>query len=88
MWVFTQGTVEERRLVAAYVQNGRIVVALAVNAPFLLPAYEALIEVRAPFPHELPMDRSSCALFLLDFRRMVILLIVLSQCQVLELFCH
>jgi hypothetical protein len=47
--VLTQGTVEERRLVAAYGQNGRIVAALAVNAPLLLPTYEALIEARAPF---------------------------------------
>jgi 3-phenylpropionate/trans-cinnamate dioxygenase ferredoxin reductase subunit len=39
--------------VAAYGQNGRIVAALAVNAPLLLPAYEALIEARAPFPPEL-----------------------------------
>jgi len=51
--VLTQGTVEERRLVAAYGQNGRIVAALAVNAPLWLPAYEALIEARAPFPPEL-----------------------------------
>jgi transposase len=51
--VLTQGTVEERRLVAAYGQNGRIVAALAVNAPLLLPAYQALIEARAPFPPEL-----------------------------------
>jgi 3-phenylpropionate/trans-cinnamate dioxygenase ferredoxin reductase component len=51
--VLTQGTVEERRLVAAYGQNGRIVAAVAVNAPLLLPAYQALIEARAPFPPEL-----------------------------------
>jgi 3-phenylpropionate/trans-cinnamate dioxygenase ferredoxin reductase subunit len=51
--VLTQGTVEERRLVAAYGQNGRIVAAVAVNAPLWLPAYQALIEARAPFPPEL-----------------------------------
>ena len=51
--VLTQGTVEERRLVAAYGQNGRMVAALAVNAPLLLPAYQALIEARAPFPPQL-----------------------------------
>ncbi|MGB6526863.1 MAG: oxidoreductase C-terminal domain-containing protein [Candidatus Nitrosopolaris sp.] len=45
--------VEERRLVVAYGQNGRIVAALTVNAPLLLPAYQALIEARAPFPPEL-----------------------------------
>ena len=38
---------------AAYGQNGRIVAALAVNTPLLLPAYQALIEARAPFPPEL-----------------------------------
>jgi 3-phenylpropionate/trans-cinnamate dioxygenase ferredoxin reductase component len=48
--VLVQGTVEERRLVAAYGQNGRIVAALAVNAPLSLPTYQALIEARAPFP--------------------------------------
>jgi NADPH-dependent 2,4-dienoyl-CoA reductase/sulfur reductase-like enzyme len=51
--VLTQGTVEGRRLVAAYGQNGRIVAAVAVNAPLWLPAYQALIEARAPFPPEL-----------------------------------
>jgi 3-phenylpropionate/trans-cinnamate dioxygenase ferredoxin reductase component len=51
--VLTQGTIEERRLVAAYGQNGRIVAALAINAPLWLPAYEALIKARAPFPPEL-----------------------------------
>jgi NADPH-dependent 2,4-dienoyl-CoA reductase/sulfur reductase-like enzyme len=48
--VLTQGTVAERRLVAAYGVNGRIVAAVAVNAPLLLPTYQALIEARAPFP--------------------------------------
>ena len=51
--VLTQGTVEERRLVAAYGQNGRIVAAIAVNAPLWLSAYQELIEARAPFPPEL-----------------------------------
>jgi 3-phenylpropionate/trans-cinnamate dioxygenase ferredoxin reductase component len=51
--VLTQGTVQERRLVAVYGQNGRIVAAVAVNAPLLLPAYQTLIEARAPFPPEL-----------------------------------
>ena len=51
--VLTQGTAEERRFVAVYGQKGRIVAALAVNAPLLLPAYQALIEARAPFPPEL-----------------------------------
>jgi 3-phenylpropionate/trans-cinnamate dioxygenase ferredoxin reductase subunit len=48
--VLTQGTVAERRLVAAYGLNGRIVAAVAVNAPLLLPTYQALIEARAAFP--------------------------------------
>ena len=51
--VLTQGTVAERRLVAAYGVNGRIVAAVAVNAPLLLPTYQALIEARAPFPPQL-----------------------------------
>jgi 3-phenylpropionate/trans-cinnamate dioxygenase ferredoxin reductase subunit len=51
--VLTQGTVEERRLVAVYGQNGRIVAAIAVNAPLWLPAYQELIEARAPFPPKL-----------------------------------
>ena len=51
--VLTQGTAEERRFVAVYGQKGRIVAALAINAPLLLPAYQALIEARAPFPPEL-----------------------------------
>lgn len=48
--VVTQGTVAERRFVAAYGRKGRIVAAVAVNAPRWLPAYQALIEVGAPFP--------------------------------------
>src|SRR5262249_11535707 len=46
-------TVEERNLVAVYGQNGRIVAAVAVNAPLWLPAYQALIEAKALFPPEL-----------------------------------
>ncbi|GHO50610.1 NAD(P)/FAD-dependent oxidoreductase [Ktedonospora formicarum] len=51
--VLTQGSSEERRLIAAYGHQGRIVAAVAVNAPRSLPAYQALIEARAPFPPEL-----------------------------------
>jgi NADPH-dependent 2,4-dienoyl-CoA reductase/sulfur reductase-like enzyme len=50
--VLTQGSIEERRLVAAYGHQGRIVAAVAVNASRSLPAYQALIEARAPFPPE------------------------------------
>jgi hypothetical protein len=51
--VLTQGSIEERRLVAAYGHQGRIVAAVAVNASRDLPAYQALIEARAPFPPDL-----------------------------------
>jgi 3-phenylpropionate/trans-cinnamate dioxygenase ferredoxin reductase component len=51
--VLTEGSTEERRLVAAYGHQGRIVAAVAVNASRSLPAYQALIEARAPFPPEL-----------------------------------
>ncbi|GHO58659.1 NAD(P)/FAD-dependent oxidoreductase [Ktedonobacter robiniae] len=51
--VLTQGSIEERRLVAAYGHQGHIVAAVAVNAPRSLPAYQGLIEARAPFPPEL-----------------------------------
>jgi len=51
--VLTEGSTEERRLVAAYGRAGRIVAAVAVNAPRTLSAYQALIESRAPFPPEL-----------------------------------
>ncbi len=48
--VLTEGSIEERRLVAAYGREGRIVAAVAVNSPRTLPAYQAMIEARAPFP--------------------------------------
>ncbi len=48
--VLTQGSIAERRLVAAYGFKGRIVAALTVNMARWLPAYQALIEARAPFP--------------------------------------
>ena len=48
--VVTQGSVQERRFVAVYGRAGRIVAAVAVNAPRWLEFYEALIEARAPFP--------------------------------------
>lgn len=51
--VRTQGSVAEYRVVAAYGHKGRMVAAVAVNAPRWLPAYQALIEARAPFPPEL-----------------------------------
>jgi 3-phenylpropionate/trans-cinnamate dioxygenase ferredoxin reductase component len=51
--VLTQGTVGERRFAAAYGKNGRMVAAVTVNAPRLLPAYRALIEAGAPFPPQL-----------------------------------
>lgn len=48
--VLTQGSIAERRLVAAYGYKGRIVAALSANMSRWLPAYKALIEARAPFP--------------------------------------
>lgn len=49
----TQGSVAERRFVAAYGRAGRLVAAVAVDAPRCLEAYAALIEARAPFPPRL-----------------------------------
>jgi NADPH-dependent 2,4-dienoyl-CoA reductase/sulfur reductase-like enzyme len=51
--VLTQGTYDEQRLVAAYGREGRMVAAATINAPRVLPEYQALIEIRAPFPPEL-----------------------------------
>jgi 3-phenylpropionate/trans-cinnamate dioxygenase ferredoxin reductase component len=51
--VLTQRSPQDRRLVAAYGRGGRIVAAVAANAPRSLPAYQALIEARAPFPPQL-----------------------------------
>jgi 3-phenylpropionate/trans-cinnamate dioxygenase ferredoxin reductase component len=48
--VVTQGSVEERRFVAAYGRAGRTVAAVAVNSPRWLESYAALIEAGAPFP--------------------------------------
>jgi 3-phenylpropionate/trans-cinnamate dioxygenase ferredoxin reductase subunit len=48
--VLTQGTFEEQRMVAAYGHQGRVVAAATINAPRWLPAYQELIETRAPFP--------------------------------------
>lgn len=48
--VVTQGSVADLHFVAAYGQKGRIVAAVAINQPRWLPAYEAMIEQRAPFP--------------------------------------
>jgi len=55
--VVTQGSVAERRFVAAYGRRGRMVAAVAVNMPRWLEGYHALIEAGAPFPPELhPAD--------------------------------
>lgn len=48
--VVTQGTIAERRFVAAYGHRGRVVAAVAVNMPRWLEFYRALIEAAAPFP--------------------------------------
>jgi NADPH-dependent 2,4-dienoyl-CoA reductase/sulfur reductase-like enzyme len=51
--VVTQGSVEERRFVAAYGCAGRTVAAVAVNSPRWLESYQRLIEEGAPFPPDL-----------------------------------
>jgi 3-phenylpropionate/trans-cinnamate dioxygenase ferredoxin reductase subunit len=48
--VVTQGSVDERRFVAAYGREGRMVAAVAFAAPRWLEAYAAMIEARALFP--------------------------------------
>jgi 3-phenylpropionate/trans-cinnamate dioxygenase ferredoxin reductase component len=48
--VVTQGSPPELRFVAVYGGAGRIVAAVAVNAPLWLDYYQALIAARAPFP--------------------------------------
>ncbi|MFF4696285.1 NAD(P)/FAD-dependent oxidoreductase [Streptomyces chattanoogensis] len=48
--VVTQGSLNERRFVAAYGQRGRLVAAVAVDSPRVLDGYAALIEAGAPFP--------------------------------------
>lgn len=65
MIVLTQRSPEERRLVAVYGREGRIVAALAANAPRSLPAYQALIEARAPFPPDLHASDAPAELQLL-----------------------
>jgi NADPH-dependent 2,4-dienoyl-CoA reductase/sulfur reductase-like enzyme len=52
--VVTQGSVPDRHFVVVYGGQGRVVAAVAVNAPRWLPYYETLIEARAPFPP--PLD--------------------------------
>ena len=48
--VVTQGAPRELRFVAVYGGGGRIVAAVAVNAPLWLDYYQTLIAARAPFP--------------------------------------
>lgn len=48
--VVTQGSLGERKFVAAYGRQGRLVGAVAVDSPRALNGYAALIEARAPFP--------------------------------------
>ena len=48
--VVTQGSPPELRFVAVYGGAGRIVAAVAVNAPLWLDYYQGLIAARAPFP--------------------------------------
>jgi NADPH-dependent 2,4-dienoyl-CoA reductase/sulfur reductase-like enzyme/ferredoxin len=60
--VITQGSLAERRFVAAYGRNGRITAAVAFDQGKWLEYYRRLIEAAAPFPPELggvdqPADR-------------------------------
>jgi NADPH-dependent 2,4-dienoyl-CoA reductase/sulfur reductase-like enzyme len=48
--IVTQGVPRELRFVAVYGARGRVVAAVAVNAPRWLPFYHDLIKARAPFP--------------------------------------
>ncbi|MFI9272908.1 NAD(P)/FAD-dependent oxidoreductase [Kitasatospora sp. NPDC052896] len=48
--VVTQGSLEQRKFVAAYGCRGRLVAAVAVDSPRVLDGYAALIEAGAPFP--------------------------------------
>jgi NADPH-dependent 2,4-dienoyl-CoA reductase/sulfur reductase-like enzyme len=48
--VLMQGSIAERRLVAAYGHKGGIVAALTINMARWLPAYKSMIEECAPFP--------------------------------------
>jgi 3-phenylpropionate/trans-cinnamate dioxygenase ferredoxin reductase component len=52
--VITQGWPEQRRFVAAYGREGRIVAAVCLNAARWLDYYRDLIAVGAPFPPHLP----------------------------------
>ena len=45
-----QGSVPDHRFVAVYGGGGRVVAAVAVNAPRWLSYYQSLVETRAPFP--------------------------------------
>ena len=44
------GSLEERRLVAAYGRDGRTIAAASIDSARWLPAYKAAIRERAPFP--------------------------------------
>jgi hypothetical protein len=56
--VIAQGSVSERRFVAAYGRQGRIIAAVGFNQGKWLESYQGLIEAAAPFPPEpRPGDR-------------------------------
>jgi NADPH-dependent 2,4-dienoyl-CoA reductase/sulfur reductase-like enzyme len=58
--IVTQGVPTELRFVAVYGARGRVVAAVAVNAPRWLPFYQHLVETRAPFPP--PLDAADANL--------------------------
>ncbi|EYF03075.1 NAD(P)/FAD-dependent oxidoreductase [Chondromyces apiculatus] len=48
--LITQGSVDDRRFVAAYGLGGRLIAAVTFNQARMLPVYQALIEASAPLP--------------------------------------
>ena len=48
--VVVEGSVEDRRFVAAYGRDGRLVAALSMNMPHRIMAYRAMIAAGTPFP--------------------------------------
>jgi 3-phenylpropionate/trans-cinnamate dioxygenase ferredoxin reductase subunit len=49
-----EGTIEERRFVAAFGRAGRLVAVLAFNRPPRIMKYRALLATGAPFPPPIP----------------------------------
>ena len=52
--VVAEGSVEDRKFIAAYGRNGTMVGALGVNRAFRMMAYRSMVADRAPFPPPVP----------------------------------